>query len=115
MGTHPIFESDFDCLTEALKTPHRHHGYDGADNRPGEGLHEGCRSFCPSLNKARQEGISEDCLCYCRRFSDHGIHWLLRQAHPYPDQQHYCRLRVTKRATITPFVLPCNLCPSSNL
>merc|ERR1712189_148105 len=90
MGTHPIFESDFDCLAERKKLIAQH-GYDGASSRACKGLPKGCCSVCPSINQTRQERVPEDCLCNRCWFFDHGLHWILCQADPHSHQQHYRR------------------------
>merc|ERR1712131_59009 len=64
MGTHPIFESDFDCLTDCvIKKTFCSHGYDGASYRSCQDLHEGCDSFCSKIYQARPKRISKNCLC----------------------------------------------------
>jgi hypothetical protein len=37
-----------------------------------------------------QEGVSEDSHRYGNWLRNHGLHWLLRQAHPHSHQQHHC-------------------------
>jgi len=36
MGTHPIFESDFDCLTENHECRRRLHEKEGVNGEPSE-------------------------------------------------------------------------------
>ena len=33
--------------------------------------------------------VPEDCYCHRHRLRDNGLHWILRQAHPHPHQQHH--------------------------
>ena len=39
-----------------------------------------------------QEGVLEDCHRHRHRVRHHGLHRLLRQAHPHPHQQHHRRI-----------------------
>lgn len=34
--------------------------------------------------------IPEDCYGHCYWLCHHGFHWIFRQAHPHPHQQHHC-------------------------
>ena len=42
-----------------------------------------------ALHKAGPHGVYKDRAGDLDRIRDHGVHWLLRQAHLHPDQQHH--------------------------
>lgn len=55
-------------------------------------LRQGLDSSGQALHQARSTWIPEDRHCHGHWLLYNGFHWLLREAHPHPDQQHHCRL-----------------------
>lgn len=74
-----------------------------------------CQRLHPSrqkMHQAWQEGVPKDCHSHSYWFQYHGLHWILCQTYPHPNQQHHCRII---NISMVPYwlllFLPCNIFP----
>merc|ERR1711892_1010262 len=90
MGTHPIFESDFDCLTEDVPVAGGFNGRPPASRHLGRlPLHLVSARFCPSVCVLGRYTTRTKCLlCYHRNGTDLRVLWArcdaLNRVYTYP-------------------------------
>ena len=60
----------------------------------------------PRLNRPPPSRIPKDRHSDGDRIRNHGIHRVLRQAHPHSDQQHHCRMKECSLSTAPPILFP---------
>merc|ERR1711872_707681 len=76
-----------------IKEKHSIQSSKNGPNHSGYGTCEGVREgFVPTgeeMHETRPQGIPEDCHGNSYWFCHHGIHWIFRQTHPHPNQQHH--------------------------
>ena len=66
------------------------HGSNHFHRWPHPTIHQGLNPIGQKMLQAWPKRVPEDRHCNCCGIRYHGIHRLLRQAHPYPYQQHHC-------------------------
>ncbi|BES99645.1 Hypothetical protein NTJ_12463 [Nesidiocoris tenuis] len=57
-------------------------------------IRQGFLAIGEEMYQTRQERVPKDRRGHSDRFLHYGIHRILRQTHPHPDQQHHCRLMI---------------------
>ncbi|KAG7342310.1 hypothetical protein IV203_007403 [Nitzschia inconspicua] len=80
------------CLIYTHRILDKHHGkgrIQRGSHRAAQAVCQRLGSFGEKVHQTRPKGICRDCSSDGSWFPDHGIHWVLCQAHPYSNQQHF--------------------------